>query len=150
MSLVSQIHDVDAYDSPPCEVFFCTVKKTGYFVLGLCAVLLLLLALRPGMPPPAFFKHEKEAIDEPLLQQQPLPQNVGGTLSGGLMAAAAAAASRAAATASAAGAKAAAAARRLDSEAVQLYTAQLLGVHKTGVDSLLFLGACFLCAGKQC
>lgn len=137
---------MDEYDSLPCEALFAALKKTGYFLLGLGAVLLLLLALRPGMPSPAFFKPE-ETAEPPVLQQQ--PQTAVGTNSAGLMAAAAAAASAAAATASAAAARAAAAARRVDSEAMQLYTAQLLGVQKTdGVDSLLFLGACFLCAGR--
>lgn len=147
--LFLQVQDVDEDDSLPCETLFVALRKTGFFVLALCAVLLLLLALRPGMPSPAFLRPEKIALPSVAPeQQQRRPPNPEGTSPASLMAAAAAAASAAAATASAAAARAAAAAMRVDSEAVQLYTAQLLGVHKTGVDSLLFLGACFLCAGK--
>ncbi|CDJ48364.1 hypothetical protein, conserved [Eimeria brunetti] len=105
--------------------------------------------MRPGMPPPAFFRPESPSGQQQRMQQQ--EQEKGspvGKSSVGLMAAAAAAASAAAATASAAAAAAAAAAQRVDSDAVQLYTAQLLGVHKTGVDSLLYLGACFLCGAQ--
>ncbi|KAL8431298.1 hypothetical protein ACSSS7_005383 [Eimeria intestinalis] len=130
-----QAHDVDDYDSPPCDVFFPTLKKSCYFMLGLGAVLLVLLALRPGMPSPSFLKPEK-ALEEPrqteVEQQQQQPNGFAKNNVAGIVAAAAAAASAAASTATAAAARAAAAARRVDSEAVQLYTAQLLGVQKTG------------------
>ncbi|KAL8270566.1 hypothetical protein Esti_005537 [Eimeria stiedai] len=130
-----QAHDVDEYDSPPCDVFFPTLKKTCYFMLGLGVVLLVLLALRPGMPSPSFLK-PGEALEEPWRvqeeqQQRQQPRDIEKNNVASLMAAAAAAASAAAATATAAAAQAAAAARRVDSEAVQLYTAQLLGVQKT-------------------
>ncbi|CDJ35401.1 uncharacterized protein EMH_0025840 [Eimeria mitis] len=101
------------------------------------------------MPPPTFLRPEVPAGPQQRMQQQePREGNPSETSPAGLMAAAAAAASAAAATASAAAAAAAAAAQRVDSDAVQLYTAQLLGVHKTGVDSLLYLGACFLCGAQ--
>ncbi|KAL8446868.1 hypothetical protein Emed_004747 [Eimeria media] len=147
-----QAHDVDDYDSPPCDVFFPTLKKTFFFMLGLGAVLLVLLSLRPGMPSPSFFK-PGEVIEQPALmpeeQEQQQPSGIEQNNVASIMAAAAAAASAAAASATAAATRAAAAARRVDSEAVQIYTAQLLGVQKAGVDSLLFLGACFLCAGES-
>ncbi|XP_026189929.1 uncharacterized protein LOC34618998 [Cyclospora cayetanensis] len=141
--------DVDEYDALPCETCFVALKRTGCYVVGLGAILLILLALRPGMPSPTFFK-TVESYATPTQQNAPnVPQNPHASSNpAGLMAAAAAAASAAAAAASAAAVKAAAAARQVDSEAIQLYTAQLLGVHKTGVDSLLFLGACFLCAAQ--
>ncbi|KAL8438015.1 hypothetical protein Efla_003555 [Eimeria flavescens] len=140
--------DVDAYDSPPCEVFFSALKKSCFFMVGLGVVLLLLLAMRPGMPSPTFLKPGEVATQQEQQQQQQQPAVLQYSSAAGIMAAAAAAASAAAATATAAAARAAAAARRVDSEAVQLYTAQLLGVQKTGVDSLLYLGACFLCAAQ--
>ncbi|KAL8446704.1 hypothetical protein Emag_004652 [Eimeria magna] len=134
-SCVTFGHEVDEYDSPPCDVLFPTLKKTCYFVLGLGALLLVLLSLRPGMPSPSFIK-PGEVLEEPRLireQQQQQSNDLEKTNLASIMAAAAAAASAAAATATEAATRAAAAAGRVDSEAVQLYTAQLLGVQKAAV-----------------
>ncbi|CDJ67555.1 hypothetical protein, conserved [Eimeria necatrix] len=72
--------DVDEDDSLPCEALFVALRKTGFFVLALCAVLLLLLALRPGMPSPAFLRPEKTALPPVAPEQQQLrPPNPEGT-----------------------------------------------------------------------
>ncbi|CDI86273.1 hypothetical protein, conserved [Eimeria praecox] len=148
--LPCQLQDIDEVEVLSCGASFAALKKTVLFVVAACVLLLLLLAVRPGMPPPAFLRPEEARGPQEQLQQQQQQHQKGNPAEGpaGLMAAAAAAASAAAATASAAAAAAAAAAQRVDSDAVQLYTAQLLGVHKTGVDSLLYLGACFLCGAQ--
>lgn len=125
-----------------------TLRRTLCFLLSTSCLILLLLAARPGMAPfPVLFRRatgdnfvsSDEAAsfsgDEtsPLLESQ----------TNALPTALAATASAAAALAS----RAVTVFRSLDSDAVQVYTARLLGAEQRSVDVLLFLGGCFLCAG---